>query len=267
MTALREMVPEALAVALNAHKSLAIAVSGGVDSITLAHAAHLVRTWPTTVCHAVSPAVPTDATARVERHARASGWSLVVLDACEFADPNYLRNPVNRCYFCKSNLYERIGSAVGGRIASGANLDDLGDYRPGLNAAAERKVVHPLIEAGMDKAATRALARSLQLDDVAELPAQPCLASRIETGLLVRPEDLSFVAEMEAALSPLVGLDGLRCRITAAGVRVEFDLERARRDGSYNAAHAVALERCARSGRSLHSIASYRRGSAFLHDA
>lgn len=268
MSSKSEPVPSALRLVLNAHETLAIAVSGGVDSVTVAHAAHVVRDGkPTTVCHAVSPAVPIEATARVRRHAEMAGWNLVLLDAGEFADPEYLRNPVNRCYFCKSNLYDRIAGSVGGTIASGANLDDLGDFRPGLAAATERRVVHPLIEAGMDKAATRALARALQLDDVAELPAQPCLASRIETGIRVTPEDLAFVSEVEAALAPFVGLEGLRCRITAAGVRIEFDLDRARREGTEAGAEALALDLCRRAGRVLLPLAPYRRGSAFLHDA
>jgi uncharacterized protein len=262
------LIPEPLSGALNAHDSLAIAVSGGVDSVTLAHAAHLARgRKPTIVCHAVSPAVPPEATARVGRHAEAAGWNLILLDAGEFGDPDYLRNPVNRCYFCKSNLYDRIAANVDGVIASGANLDDLGDFRPGLTAAAERRVIHPLIEAGMNKAATRALARALGLDDVAELPAQPCLASRIETGIRVTPEDLAFVSQVETALAPLVGTEGLRCRITAGGVRVELDLDRARREGTASGAEALALQLCERAGRKLLPIMPYRRGSAFLHDA
>ena len=102
--------------------------------------------------HAVSPAVPPHATARVRAHAERHGWALTVADAGEFDDPRYRANPVDRCYFCKSNLYDRIRSVTEGTVASGTNLDDLGDYRPGLKAAAERGVVHPFVEAGIDKA-------------------------------------------------------------------------------------------------------------------
>ena len=76
---------------------------------------------------------------------------LDVVEAGEFADPDYLRNPVNRCYFCKANLYDRIAALAEGTIASGANLGDLGDFRPGLTAAAERSVIHPFVEAGIGK--------------------------------------------------------------------------------------------------------------------
>ena len=111
---------------------LAIAVSGGVDSMTLAHAAHRAGPPGLLVVHALSPAVPAEATARVRDHATRFGWRLTEVDAGEFADPEYRANPVNRCYFCKTNLYDRIAHVTEGPIASGANLDDLGDYRPGL---------------------------------------------------------------------------------------------------------------------------------------
>ena len=117
--------------------------------------------------------MPPAATERVRHRAAADGWDLVVCGAGEFDDPRYRNNPVDRCYFCKSNLYDRIRSLSPHPIASGANIDDLGDYRPGLLAASERAVVHPYIEAQMDKAAVRALARALGADDVAELPALP----------------------------------------------------------------------------------------------
>jgi len=114
--------------------NLAIAVSGGVDSMTLAHAAHRAGIPGLLVVHALSPAVPAEATARVRDHARRFGWRLTEVDAGEFADPQYRANPVNRCYFCKTNLYARIAHVTEGPIASGANLDDLGDDRPGLLA-------------------------------------------------------------------------------------------------------------------------------------
>jgi uncharacterized protein len=158
-----------LSTVLGGYPRLAIAVSGGVDSMTLAHAAHR-RLPAVTMVHAVSPAVPAHATARVRAHAERAGWRLIVTGAGEFDDPRYRENAVDRCYFCKTNLYARIAAVTDGPIASGANLDDLSDYRPGLTAAAEHGVVHPYILAGMDKAAVRALARDSGLDDLAELP-------------------------------------------------------------------------------------------------
>ena len=135
-----------------------IAVSGGVDSMTLAHVAWRFARARTTMYHATGPAVPAAARARVEAHAATHGWPLVLLDAGEQADARYRANPVDRCYYCKTNLYARIREATPDTIASGTNRDDLDDFRPGLRAAAERDVVHPYVEAGIDKARVYALA-------------------------------------------------------------------------------------------------------------
>lgn len=236
---------------------LTVAVSGGVDSLTLAHLA--ARLWGTVrAIHAVSPAVPPAATARVRAEAGAGGWDLLVVEAGEFADPDYLRNPLNRCYFCKSNLYRRIEEKVTGPVAAGTNLDDLGEYRPGLQAAAERGVRHPFVEAGLRKPQVRALARSLGLGDVAELPAQPCLASRVETGLPIDARDLLFIDRVEVALRALTGHEDVRARVTARGVRLELS-------GEPTPEALLLLRRlCAEEGRAVAGVAPYRRGSAFL---
>lgn len=257
---------ERLRAVLQGQKRLALAVSGGVDSLTLAHAVQRLAVQVPQVFHAVSPAVPAEATARVRRHAEAKGWSLTVIEAGEFADPDYLRNPVNRCYFCKSNLYARIAGVTGATIASGANLDDLGDFRPGLTAAAERQVIHPFVMAGMGKPDIRRMAAGFGLADVQDLPAQPCLASRIETGLPVRAGDLAFVSQVETALSALAGPGDHRCRITRQGVRIELQPHLLEDAGLLMQLSESANQLCAAEGRALAGITAYRRGSAFLHD-
>jgi uncharacterized protein len=252
---------ERLAAAIVRHDGLAIAVSGGVDSMTLATFAHRLAVAPVSMLHAVSPAVPPAATERVRRRAAADNWDLVVCGAGEFDDPRYRNNPVDRCYFCKSNLYDRIRSLSPHPIASGANLDDLGDYRPGLLAASERAVVHPYIEARMDKAAVRALARALGADDVAELPAQPCLASRVETGIAIDAVDLAFVDKVETALARVLPAAAtVRCRITHAGVAVEVGDEVA----MTAALTEMAAQLCHDSGRTLVGVRRYRRGAMFV---
>ena len=253
---------EALAIQLARHPRLAIAVSGGVDSMTLAAFAHRLRPDAVEMIHAVSPAVPPAATARVKARATQEGWRLTVTGAREFDDPRYRDNPVDRCYFCKTNLYDRISRLTEAAIASGANLDDLGDYRPGLLAAAEHQVVHPYIEAAMDKAAVRALARALGLDEVAELPAQPCLASRVETGIAIDAGDLAFVDLVETRLARLAPAGtALRCRVTRAGITIE--LGETATDQAAIAALAEAL--CREHGRRLVGIRPYRRGAMFVH--
>ncbi len=103
---------EELAAVLDKLAPAAIAVSGGVDSMTLAVFAHRhLGSDRIQMMHAISPAVPPEATARVRRYAEAEGWRLAVLDAGEFADRDYIANPVNRCYFCKTNLYDAIAEA------------------------------------------------------------------------------------------------------------------------------------------------------------
>jgi uncharacterized protein len=255
-----------IAAALDRHDRLAIAVSGGVDSMTLAHVAHRRAGADLRVVHAVSPAVPAAATARVRRHAERRGWALIEIDAGEFADPRYRANPLDRCYFCKVNLYDRIAEVTRRPIASGTNRDDLGDFRPGLRAAGERHVVHPFVEAGIGKSDIYAVARSFGLDDLAELPAQPCLASRIETGIRVERDDLALVERIEAELAGRLPLaSAIRCRVTHAGIVVECAPLPEPEEQSEIAARIASLVQAA--GRAFAGIRSYRRGSAFLHPA
>ncbi|MDR1710253.1 MAG: hypothetical protein LBR58_00075 [Propionibacteriaceae bacterium] len=209
---------------LAGYPALAIAVSGGVDSLTLAEAAHRVLGERARVYHAISPAVAPEGTRRAVALAEERGWRLEIVDAGEFGDARYLANPVNRCYFCKSHLYDRIRELTDAPIASGANTDDLADYRPGLEAAAERGIVHPFITAGLDKASVRALARDFGLGDIAELPASPCLSSRVHTGMVIHPDELALVARVERALAAASPAGAtLRCRITPTGVFVESE--------------------------------------------
>ena len=174
--------------------------------------------------HAVSPAVPKQATARVEAYAKSEGWNLQLIDAGETEDPEYLANPANRCYFCKTNLYATIVSSTTSRVLSGTNLDDLSDYRPGLTAAQEHQVVHPYVDCEIDKATLRNIARSLELEDLHDLPAAPCLSSRVETGIHISPEVLPIINEVELAVRDLLPkVENVRCRLRQSGVVLELD--------------------------------------------
>jgi uncharacterized protein len=252
-----------LVAVLDRHAELAIAVSGGVDSMVLAHVASDCSRTKATVVHAVSAAVPAEATARVREHAQRRGWALRLIDAGELSDPAYLGNPVDRCFHCKRNLYGHIHERVGLPIASGTNVDDLSDFRPGLEAARRFGVVHPYVEAGFDKRDIYALAGRLALDDLAELPAQPCLASRIETGIAVDAATLRFIEAAEKGLTEqLPGASSIRCRITANGV--VFESAALPEGEERERVERWARSLCARQGRAFHGLRVYRRGAAFL---
>lgn len=243
----------------------AIAVSGGVDSVTLAAAAHEI-TRDVLVMHAVSPAVPAEASERVRKAASRRGWKLEILDAGEFEDVRYRANPVNRCFYCKSNLYRSIRARTERPVLSGANLDDLGEYRPGLEAARLFGVRHPYVEARMSKVAVRALARALGLTEVAELPASPCLSSRVESGIRIEAVTLGFIHGVERLLANELRPQTVRCRVRATAIAVELDRETLR---SLSAQELDRIEHLVRSrtGCPAHlpiRVEPYRNGSAFL---
>jgi uncharacterized protein len=202
---------------------LAVAVSGGVDSLTLAAFAQRTRGDVVEVFHAVSPAVPPEATDLVRRLADAEGWDLHVINAGEFDDSAYTSNPINRCFACKSHLYGAIVGRTASAVVSGTNADDMGEFRPGLIAASTFGVGHPYVDAGIGKTEIRTLARELGLGDVAELPAAPCLASRVETGIPIDPQMLLAVNRVERGLRSMLGPSAVRCRVRERGVVIELD--------------------------------------------
>lgn len=210
-----------------AQGSATIACSGGIDSLLLAHIASARFGKRVRVVHAVSAAVPPEATSRVLEQGRLHGWQVETVRTGEFDDEFYLANPVDRCFHCKSHLYSLLNKLAvcavntGGCIVSGANQDDLGEYRPGLRAAAAHGVKHPYIELGFGKSAIRAMASALGLP-YAKLPASPCLASRLYTGTRVTPERLSFVHRAEMFVRERTGCDVVRCRIDKSTMRVEL---------------------------------------------
>lgn len=253
-----------LVAAIDTHGPLAIAVSGGVDSMTLAHVAWRYARERPVMMHAVGPAVPANARARLDEHAQREGWPLELIDAGEQRDPRYRANPIDRCYYCKNNLYERMRAATTRVIASGTNLDDLTDFRPGLRAAGEHGVVHPFVEAALDKAAVYAIAGGLGLGDLERLPPQPCLASRVETGIAIDARDLAFIDRIEAMLTALRGESAVhRCRVTSRGIVVELG-EAGGASPHREAVEALARGACADDGRAFAGVRAYLRGSAFV---
>jgi pyridinium-3,5-biscarboxylic acid mononucleotide sulfurtransferase len=255
--------------------ALAVAVSGGVDSMTLAFVAHRVNN-ECQMYHALSPAVPVQATDRVKHYAELEGWNLNLIDAGEIHDPDYISNPVNRCYYCKTNLYDTVCESTGLVVASGTNLDDLGDYRPGLIAAQEHKVHHPYVEAAIAKADIRNIAKSLDLIDLQDLPAAPCLSSRVLTGIAIDENLLPVINEAEEALWEslllFLPLKGVRCRIRHNEVAIEIETnEMVDPTAEYaREARSIVSATFEKYGYKRYlqtiSVEPYQRGSAFLHD-
>jgi uncharacterized protein len=188
---------------LRALDSVAVAFSGGIDSTVVAKAAQLALGDRAVAVTGDSPSVPRSELAEARQLAELIGIRHVVIATQEFSDPDYLRNDGSRCYHCKSELYDQIGERLAelgvSAICSGANLDDLGDYRPGLQAAAEHAVRHPLQEAGFTKADVRALAQHWNLPTW-DKPASPCLSSRLAPGVAVTPERTGRIEAAEAFL-------------------------------------------------------------------
>ncbi|MFM2577366.1 hypothetical protein [Vibrio fortis] len=208
---------------LHALNKVTVAVSGGVDSMTLAFIANKVLGDNAKIVHSISPAVPPQDTQRIRDFAAQYQWQVEFVSSGEIDTPNYQSNPVNRCYYCKTCLYSTLKGLSFGQVVSGTNLDDLDDYRPGLIAAKEHNVIHPFVEAEIDKQEIRQLAMQFGLPSISTLPASPCLASRIETGIRVDSSNLGLVNAVEQHLRSKIISSTLRCRIKKQQIGIEVD--------------------------------------------
>ena len=194
--------------------SCVVAFSGGVDSALLLRVAvGTLRRDKVLAITGRSPSVPSADLDSAAALASEIGAPHEFLATAEFDDPAYVANPTNRCYFCKTELYTRLSRLATERgfnaVLSGTNADDLGDFRPGLQAAVEHNVYAPLADAGIGKAELRALAAELGLS-VHDKPASPGLSSRIPYGEEVTPEKLGRI---DAAETFLRGLGFRECRV------------------------------------------------------
>jgi pyridinium-3,5-biscarboxylic acid mononucleotide sulfurtransferase len=195
-------------------RSVAVAFSAGVDS-TLVLKVAIDTLGPDNVV-AVTGRSDSLAAAEFEQACQLAdslGAEHVVIDTDEFENPNYLANPTNRCYFCKTTLYEHLGRFIAARglhaIVNGINADDYGDFRPGIQAAGEHSVRCPAAEAGLTKSDVRELSHRFGLPTF-DKPASPCLSSRVPYGESITPEKLRMIERGEAFLHAL----GIReCRV------------------------------------------------------
>lgn len=210
---------------IGTYQSAVVAFSGGVDSSLLALASHRVLGEQARIVTAISPSVSTMQEELALQFARRYGMNHRVIHTEEMEDPNYTSNPSNRCYFCKSELYgylSRLRQDWGVEVIfDGSNADDIGDYRPGRQAAAESEVVSPFIEVDMSKQEIRELSRRWQLPTW-DLPAMPCLSSRFPYGVRITREKLRQVEQAEEYLRGL-GLKNFRVRHHEEIARIEVD--------------------------------------------
>jgi len=225
----QKVIADALIERLRSYGAVAVAYSGGVDSAVVAKAAVLALGDKSVAVTAVSPSLASSELDIARREAILIGIRHVELPTSEFNRPEYRRNAGDRCFFCKDTLYELTASHLSDLgvevIVNGANTDDLGDHRPGMQAAINHNIRSPLIEAGLNKAAVRQLARFWNLS-VAEKPASPCLSSRIAYGVEVTEERVQRVEYAEAFLKAVTGIQELRVRHEANELaRIEVPID------------------------------------------
>ena len=202
-----------------------VAFSGGTDSSLVAAVAARALGPDAVAVTAVSPSLPPGDAEQAAEVAGAIGIAHRTVRTRETERPDYLANGTDRCYHCKTELYDVLAliatDAGGAQVVSGANADDLGDFRPGLRAAAEHGVRHPLVEVGMTKPEVREAARELGVPSW-DRPASACLSSRIAFGVTISVEMLSKVGRAEQLLKEL-GFRQCRVRVHDDLVRVEVE--------------------------------------------
>ncbi len=219
---------------LRACGRVAVAYSGGVDSAVVAKAAQLACGKNAVAITAVSASLASGEREAAEVLATLIGIRHRIIATDEFANVDYLKNAPDRCYFCKTELYTQLERLLSEPqadlpefdvVVNGANLDDRGDYRPGMQAAREHAVRSPLIEAGLTKADVRQLAAHWELP-VWDKPATPCLSSRIAYGVAVTPERVERVDRAEEFLRKEFGLREFRVRHEAGDLaRIEVSVD------------------------------------------
>lgn len=204
-----------------------VAYSGGTDSAYLAWAAARVLGDNAVAITADSASIPESHKRDAEQFAREQGFRHEYIDTLEFENPDYVKNAPDRCFHCKDELFTRMNEVGRERgvphILYGVNVDDLGDYRPGQNAAKKHEVKAPLVDAGLTKAEIRELSRLAGLSTW-DRPASACLSSRVPYGTPVTPETVKTVEKGEEEIKAL-GFRQFRVRFHGELVRIEISRE------------------------------------------
>ena len=218
---------EALKNSLKKLDSAIVAFSGGVDSVLVLKAAYDVLGRKSIAVTADSPSLPRRELEEARKIAEEIGAKHIIISTEEVENENYLKNPANRCYYCKTELYTKLkvlSKKLGIRnILNGTNLDDLGDYRPGLKAADEHRIISPLKDANLSKNDVRELANHLNLKSW-DKPSSPCLSSRVPYGQEITLKKLKMIEKAENFLKDL-GIKELRVRHFGNKARIEIKEE------------------------------------------
>jgi uncharacterized protein len=260
---------EALESVLSDYRSVLVGYSGGVDSALVAVVGRRVLGPERSLAAiGISESLARDQLEQARDIARLFDLRVVEVSTEELSDPNYSANPKNRCYFCKRELWSKLNGLAAEHhlsvVADGTNRDDLGEHRPGSDAAAESGIRSPLAEVGYTKDDVRAVARELGIP-VWDAPAAPCLSSRVLYGLEVTPLRLRQVEEGEAFLRGLGVAGDLRVRHRGAEARIEaspaqFELIRQGREAILQRFLGLGFSKVTL------DLAGYRRGN-LLDDA
>lgn len=243
--------------------SVVVAFSGGVDStFLLALAVAMLGREKALAVMGVSPSLARRERDEARALAEAIGAELVEIETGELDNPEYAANPARRCFYCKDDLFSRLGklaaSRGGGTLVSGANADDTGDFRPGLEAGRCHGVVNPLMQAGLTKPDIRAASQAMKLPTW-DKPAMACLASRVPYGQTITAEVLGRIEAGEDALKDL-GFRACRVRDHAPVARIEVPADQLARAIENRVAIVEALKRAGYTFVTL-DLAALRTGS------
>ncbi len=208
------------------HAGSITAFSGGIDSALVLYLSHYFLGEAAIGCISVSPSLKKKDYAGAMAFCKQYGIRLEVIETKEIEDPSYVSNPADRCYYCKSHLYQDIALLASQypdySILNGTNVDDFQDYRPGIRAATEFKIYSPLADCDLGKSGVRRLAKHFNLP-IWDKPASPCLSSRIPYGNLITPHKLQQVEAAEAILNDY-GFLNVRVRHYGKTAKIEVPI-------------------------------------------
>ena len=251
------------------HSPCTIATSGGIDSMLLAFIANKTLGKKALIVHSSSFAVPNADAKRIRLYADKYQWNYQIVNSGEIENTHYQNNPVDRCYYCKSCLFTKLANLNYGVIITGTNQDDLTDYRPGLIAAKQNNVQQPYVDLAINKAMIRQIADYFALDDLKDLPASPCLASRIETGIKINTHALQLVDHIESMVKKTLHIDMVRFRIKKSALEVQLAaeyLQTINETTKNDLISAIQQQLPAEFVVLPLNITSYHKGSAFVGD-